>query len=37
VLTFDVTPGSYGMVCFIPDAQGEPHLMLGMQKEFTVA
>jgi uncharacterized cupredoxin-like copper-binding protein len=37
VLTFDVTPGNYGMICFIPDAQGKPHFMLGMQKEFTVA
>jgi plastocyanin len=36
-LTFDVTPGNYGVVCFIPDAQGKPHFMLGMQKEFTVA
>jgi uncharacterized cupredoxin-like copper-binding protein len=37
VLTFDVTPGNYGVVCFIPDAQGQPHFMMGMQKEFTVA
>jgi uncharacterized cupredoxin-like copper-binding protein len=36
-LTFDLTPGNYGAICFVPDAQGQPHFMLGMQKEFTVA
>jgi plastocyanin len=36
-LTFDVTPGTYGVVCFIPNAQGQPHVMLGMHKEFTVS
>jgi uncharacterized cupredoxin-like copper-binding protein len=36
-LTIDVTPGTYGVVCFIPNAQGQPHVMLGMQKEFTVS
>jgi hypothetical protein len=36
-LTFDVEPGHYGMICFIPDANGQPHFMLGMQKEFTVS
>jgi hypothetical protein len=35
-LTFDLTAGNYGMVCFIPNGQGQPHFMLGMQKEFTV-
>jgi hypothetical protein len=36
-LTFDLTPGSYGAVCFIPDGQGQPHFMRGMQQEFTVS
>jgi hypothetical protein len=36
-LTFDLEPGHYGLVCFIPDANGQPHFMLGMQKEFTVS
>jgi plastocyanin len=36
-LTFDVTPGTYGVVCWIPNAEGQPHAMLGMQKEFTVS
>jgi hypothetical protein len=36
-LTFDVEPGHYGMICFIPDANGQPHFMLGMQKEITVS
>ncbi|MDQ6872539.1 MAG: hypothetical protein M3037_11135 [Gemmatimonadota bacterium] len=38
--TFDVdlTPGKYGLVCWIPDAKdGKPHEMHGMVQEFTVA
>ena len=31
------TPGTYGMVCFVPDpATGKPHFELGMAAEFTV-
>jgi plastocyanin len=36
-ITFDVEPGTYGMVCFLPTTDGTPHFMLGMQNEFTVA
>ncbi len=33
----DMAPGSYALVCFIPDHQdGKPHFMHGMVKEFTV-
>lgn len=35
--TLSLTPGTYGMVCFIPDpASGKPHAELGMATEFTV-
>lgn len=31
-------PGSYGALCFVPDAKtGVPHFMLGMRGSFTVA
>ena len=36
-ITFDVEPGNYGLVCFIPSADGTPHAMLGMMNEITVA
>ncbi len=36
VLTFDLEPGNYGMVCFIPDADGTPHAFKGMAIPFTV-
>lgn len=33
-----LTPGNYGLICFIPDAKdGKSHAMHGMVKEFTVA
>lgn len=33
----DLTPGNYGIVCFIPDAKdGKPHSMHGMTTQFTV-
>jgi hypothetical protein len=33
----DLTPGDYGMICFIPDAKdGKPHLAHGMMKSFKV-
>jgi plastocyanin len=36
--TTDLTPGRYGIVCWIPDAKdGKPHEMHGMVQEFTVA
>ena len=36
-ITFDVEPGTYGLLCFLPTADGTPHAMLGMQREITVA
>lgn len=34
---FDLQPGTYGAVCFVPDpAGGKPHLMQGMTTVFTV-
>ena len=33
----DVTPGTYGLICFLPDAKdGAPHLAHGMMQEFEV-
>jgi hypothetical protein len=29
-------PGSYALVCLLPDADGVPHLALGMKSRFTV-
>ena len=38
---FDLTPGDYFAICFLPDhrgeASGEPHVALGMIQAFTVA
>ena len=36
VVTLDVEPGDYALVCFIPNADGTPHMELGMRHEFTV-
>jgi uncharacterized cupredoxin-like copper-binding protein len=37
VFTADLTPGDYGMICFVPDSKdGKPHLMHGMMKQITV-
>lgn len=36
--TTELTPGRYGIVCWIPDVKdGKPHEMHGMVQEFTVA
>ena len=33
----DLTPGEYGIVCFVPDAKdGKPHSLHGMMTQFTV-
>jgi len=32
----DVQPGTYAMLCFMPDPSGTPHVMLGMIEVFTV-
>ena len=37
VITFDLEPGNYGALCFVPAADGTPHAFMGMQKEFTVS
>jgi uncharacterized cupredoxin-like copper-binding protein len=35
--TADLTPGDYGMICFVPDSKdGKPHLAHGMMKTITV-
>ena len=37
-LTFDLTPGAYIALCFMPDYEtGQPHVALGMIDTFTVA
>ncbi len=36
-VTFDVEPGNYALVCFMPNADGTPHMVLGMRHEFTVS
>jgi hypothetical protein len=36
VLTADLVPGDYGMIFFLPDADGTPHFALGMVSAFSV-
>ena len=36
-VTIDVEPGNYALVCFMPNADGTPHMVLGMRHEFTVS
>ena len=34
----DLTPGDYGLICFVPDAKdGKPHLVHGMMKTIKVS
>jgi hypothetical protein len=35
--TVFLRPGSYALLCFVPTADGTPHLMMGMAKALTVA
>jgi len=36
--TATLTPGTYGLICYVPDAKdGKPHAMHGMVQEITVA
>jgi hypothetical protein len=36
-LTLDLSPGRYGIICFLPDiGNGAPHAMHGMLMEFTI-
>jgi hypothetical protein len=37
VVTGDLTPGNYAMLCFIPGPDGTPHAFMGMAVEFTVS
>jgi hypothetical protein len=37
IITLDLTPGEYGMICFVGDAKdGKPHFMHGMMMDFVV-
>lgn len=36
-LNVDLTPGTYGLICFLPDAKdGKPHFLHGMATQFEV-
>jgi hypothetical protein len=38
IITVDLTPGEYGLICFVPDAKdGKPHVAHGMSSQFTIA
>ena len=38
LVTVDVTPGDYVLICFVPDAgDGKPHFAHGMAKQITVS
>jgi len=36
ITTLNLTAGDYLIVCFIPNAEGVPHMALGMIKPITV-
>ena len=36
ILTADLTPGDWAMICYIPTPDGTPHFAQGMQTEFTI-
>jgi len=37
IITLDLTPGEYGMICFVPDAKdGKPHFAHGMMTQFSI-
>jgi hypothetical protein len=37
IVTLDLTPGEYGLVCFAPDSKdGKPHFMHGMVTQFSI-
>ena len=35
--TADFTPGTYGLICFVPAPDGKPHFVHGMTMTFTVS
>jgi hypothetical protein len=37
VLSEPLSPGRYGLLCFLPAPDGTPHVLLGMWSEFTVS
>jgi hypothetical protein len=37
VADIELTKGTYGFVCFMPDKTGKPHMMSGMVKEIKIA
>ena len=38
IITVDLTPGDYALICFMPDAKdGKPHFVHGMVTQITVA
>jgi len=38
LLEVNLTPGEYGLICFVPDGKdGKPHLVYGMMKQIKVA
>ena len=38
IITLDLAPGDYGLICFVGDAKdGKPHFMHGMMTQFTIA
>ena len=36
VITLDLVPGTYALLCFIPNAEGTPHAFMGMAAEVVV-
>ena len=37
-ISVDLTPGQYGLICFLPDLRdGKPHFVHGMTKAFTIS
>ena len=37
LMPVDLTPGEYGLFCFVPDAtDGKPHFMHGMVQQITI-
>jgi len=38
IITLDLAPGEYALICFVPDAKdGKPHFVHGMSQEITIA
>ena len=38
LITLDLAPGDYGLICFVPDAKdAKPHLMHGMMTQLTIS